>query len=477
MATAELEGPIEGQPFLMAGGFDLAKSGYLGEEYFLSGVAQSYAQQGERGTDGRWSARPDARAQYATRIVVRRPQNPARFNGTVLVEWLNVSGGLDACPDWMFTHRHLMREGAAWVGVSAQKAGIDGGGLVPGMPLKQADAERYGGLVHPGDAFAFDIYSQVAHALRDPDTSFFGAGEVERVIAIGESQSAGFLVTYVNAIDSLAHAYDAFVIHGRPGKAAAIEGAYLRQASDGEGITGAPRHILGGDLVRADLRVPVLVLQSETDVVSLGSGRARQPDGELFRLWEIAGAAHFDTCGLMVSQQDDGSLPIEQLAELLAASASPGGLSANSPINAGPQQHYIAQAALAQIERQLREGIPMPRAPRLETLDEAGSQLARDELGIARGGIRTPWVDVPSAVLSGEGQGGGDFMFLFGTTNELDAATLERLYPGGPDEHRARFEACLDEVLKQEFILSADADEIRALARHGRQPSGFSLPS
>ncbi len=52
------------------------------------------------------------------------------FNGTVVVEWLNVSGGGDGSPDWFFLHRHLMREGVAWVGVSAQKAGIDGGGVL-----------------------------------------------------------------------------------------------------------------------------------------------------------------------------------------------------------------------------------------------------------------------------------------------------------------------------------------------------------
>ena len=44
-----------------------------------------------------------------------------KFNGTVVVEWLNVSGGVDAAPDWTFAHTELIREGYAWVGVSAQK--------------------------------------------------------------------------------------------------------------------------------------------------------------------------------------------------------------------------------------------------------------------------------------------------------------------------------------------------------------------
>ena len=66
---------------------------------------------------------------YRTRAVVRQPLDPRRWNGSAVVEWNNVSGGLDVAPDWDYVHRHLIREGFAWVGVSAQQAGIEGGGL------------------------------------------------------------------------------------------------------------------------------------------------------------------------------------------------------------------------------------------------------------------------------------------------------------------------------------------------------------
>ena len=64
-------------------------------------------------------------------------------------------------------------------------------------------------------------------------------------------------------------------------------------------------------------------------------------------------------------------------------------------------------------------------------------------------------------------------MFLFGKTVALDEATLARLYPGGPDEHLGRFEAATARAVREGFLLEADADEICALARHGRQPSGW----
>jgi hypothetical protein len=169
--------PFLGEPLA----YDLAAAGYSNEEFFLSGNARSYtASPGE--------------ASYRTRAVVRRPLDENRFNGAVVVEWLNVSGGVDAGPDWSFTHRHLMREGAAWVGVSAQRVGIEGGGFAAvSLPLKKVNAERYGTLEHPGDAFSFDIFSQAGRAARRG--ALLGGNTPRQVLAIGESQSAIFLVT------------------------------------------------------------------------------------------------------------------------------------------------------------------------------------------------------------------------------------------------------------------------------------------
>ena len=99
-----------------------------------------------RASGGRTAAgtvRPGDEAHFRTRIVVRRPSDPDRFSGTVVVEWHNVSAGIDAAPDWGFFHRHLAAQGHAWVGVSAQKVGIDGGGFVEGIHLKLLAPERY----------------------------------------------------------------------------------------------------------------------------------------------------------------------------------------------------------------------------------------------------------------------------------------------------------------------------------------------
>jgi hypothetical protein len=60
----------------------------------------------------------------------------------VVVEWLNVSGGVDAAPDWVTQHTELVRDGFAWVGVSAQKAGVEA--------TRGTDPARDASLVHPG---------------------------------------------------------------------------------------------------------------------------------------------------------------------------------------------------------------------------------------------------------------------------------------------------------------------------------------
>ena len=57
------------------------------------------------------SVRPGTTAPYVTRILVRRPAEDADFNGTVVVEWLNVSGGVDANPDYSYLGDEIHRGG------------------------------------------------------------------------------------------------------------------------------------------------------------------------------------------------------------------------------------------------------------------------------------------------------------------------------------------------------------------------------
>ena len=139
-----IEGPITspGSAFIESTSFDLSEVGYTQEEYFISGTATGYTSASPLTPDGKWTATPASTAPYKTRILVYKPTNPRKFNGTVMVEWLNVSGGLDAAPDWVQAHTALIRAGIAWVGVSAQIVGVEGGPALVGvvsLPLKKVN--------------------------------------------------------------------------------------------------------------------------------------------------------------------------------------------------------------------------------------------------------------------------------------------------------------------------------------------------
>jgi len=116
--TTPLKDPAHGYPF-SATSVDLKKAGYVEEEYFIEGKANRYL------TSATANATVvDSNNPYKTRLVVRRPASASKFNGTVIVEWNNVSQGHDNEVDWFQTNDHLIAAGYAWVGVSAQAVGV-----------------------------------------------------------------------------------------------------------------------------------------------------------------------------------------------------------------------------------------------------------------------------------------------------------------------------------------------------------------
>ncbi len=449
--TATLGPALDGTPSLMSVQFDLVTVDYSTSEHVVEGTAMSFVPIGEHGPDGVWPVEPAQSTPFTTRLVIYRPTNPARANGTVIVEWLNVTGGLDVPALWMPTQRHLVREGFTWVGVSAQLVGIEGGGMMPGMGLRQTAPERYDSLSHPGDAYSFDIFTQVARAVLDSVPH-------ERAIACGASQSAMHLTTYVNAIDPLAEVFDAYLLQGRSGSGVPLAGWDLRNF-DANDTESRRSRLRGRDHIRADARVPVLIVQSETDVFgALSYLSARQDDSERFRLWEVAGAAHCDTYFLCAAPFDSGALTPAELADLIDRPES-SGMPVQQPMNAAPAMHFVLQRAFAALDEWIRSGTPPAHANRLAT---DGDSLAVDDAGIGRGGVRTPWVDAPTAVYSGLGQPGA-MNELFGTTRPLpDAARVAR-YPGGRDDFLAQFRAATAAAVDAGFVLAADAAEIEGL--------------
>ncbi len=452
--------PAPGKPFLLLGAYDIRDAGYVIEEFFVAGTATSYAPAGALGPDGHWAVNPSATADYTTRMVALTPGDPARFNGTVLIEWLNVSGGIDAPAVWMMAHREVVRSGYAYVAVSAQRVGVEGGASMLGadMSLKSQDPARYAALHHPGDEFSYDIFSQTGALLQSAGGADVLRGLRPRhLIALGESQSAMFLTSYINAVDPLAETFDGFLVHSRFASGAPLDGtSVFAEAAEPQAVA-----------FRRDLRSPVLTVITETDLFSAareGYYFARQPDHDRLRVWEIPGAAHADNYTILVAPIDSGAAPIADLAAAYAPTNNLMGQQLSYCINFAPQHHYVVQAAVDALNAWVSSGEPAPAAPPIEVRDADLPQPVLDANGLARGGIRTPWVDVPIARTSGFGGTESLMSAIFGSGEPFDAATIGRLYPDGIDEYLERFTAALDATIDTGFILAADRAEILELA-------------
>jgi hypothetical protein len=440
---------------------DLGKYSYVEREYFVEGTANRYTTPAMA-----TGAIVDSGHPFKTRVMVRRPTTAAMFNGTVVVEWINVTPGHDLDIDWLQAHDYWMRSGYAWVGVSAQRVGVEA--------LKVWNAKRYGSLdvtdhgVITNDDLSYDLFAQVAQAVRHPSgTNLLPGLRVERVFATGHSQSAARLATYVNSVHPLAPVFDAVIPHG------------------------------GGGRIRDDLtNVKVFKLLSETDVIN-GQAAFRQPDTATFRSWEVTGDSHVDTqftAGSRKLSQRDGNPQAPALpggaagrggaggrgAATTAAGAStaasaardqgppPGAMGTNtSPCDRAPYSrvpfYQVMDAAFDHLVRWVKDGTLPPSAPPIQT-SAAGppAVIARDARGNGLGGIRLAELAVPTGINTGQNSGPG-FCRLYGSHYDFDAATLASLYPTHAS-YVAAVKKVTEDNLQAGFILKADADATIAAA-------------
>ena len=408
-------------------------AGFNEVELLIAGEATSYMPSIAPTSDGVWVFEENSQEPYKIRAIVRFPPADS-FSGVVVSEWMNVTAGVDNSVDWAFLSEEMGREGHAFVGVSAQLVGIMGrdtgripGGLIDTRGLPTRDPIRYGDLTHPGDAYSFDIFTQASLAARQWLNDFYGM-EAKRLIAMGQSQSAGYLTSYINAVDPIVNVFDGYLIHGR---------------GDGAPSPSMDER-LSAVLIREDVDVPVLIFETETDLNVLQYANARQRDAENIRTWEVAGAAHSDTYSLAYPN----GLPRQ--ASLGAV------IGCENLINDGPQ-HETLQAAFHRLNDWIATGNAPNSSPRIELEDSDELIIARDDMGIAIGGLRTPPVTVPLRILSGDPVATEGFCFLFGDTTELSPETLKNMY-GSLDSYVQQLEEAAAESVSGGWLLQADAD-------------------
>ncbi|EWC60867.1 hypothetical protein UO65_3797 [Actinokineospora spheciospongiae] len=346
---------------------DLAASGYVEQEFHLSGLADGWSAAGARVADD---------VPYTTRVVVRRPARARDFSGTTLVEWQNVTAGYDL--DALWNADSVVRAGHAWVGVSAQRVGAEQ--LRGWSPARYGNLDVTGGGRFPADELSYDIFTQAGRAV-DLGT-VMGGLRTRTLLAIEASQSsARMAILYDRVLPQTSPVFDgyAFVVGAAPTRAGAE---------------------------------PVFQVQSETDVRSA----QRPADTDRFRRWEVAGAAHSGYEGQAyrapISERDLGGAP-EYACD-------------RPPFSRVPM-HHVTAAAYEHLRAWVQRGTPPPTARPLE-FEADGVTKKRDALGLALGGIRLSQVVAPIALNTGDNTGEA-FCRLFGTHEPFDGPTLSRLYP------------------------------------------------
>jgi Alpha/beta hydrolase domain len=432
--------PAHNYPFFSALE-NLNARGYVEQEYFYAGTANRYET-----PEGATGKVVDGNHKYKTRLLVRRPIDAKKFNGTVIVEWDNVTSGHDLDIDWYQIHDYLLRSGYAWVGVSAQRIGVEA--------LKVWNKDRYGTLdvtadgTITNDALSYDIFADVGRSAREPQgADFLGGLKPQRVFATGHSQSAGRLAMYLNSVHPLDPVFDAVIVHG------------------------------GGSKIRTDLKIKVWKLDSETDVI-IGQAAARQPDSNNFRIWEVAGDSHVDT-QFIASRVKLSARDGNPIAPGFTPGRRPGGASAapapqlaaganpcDQPTYSDVPFYQVMAAALDHLVAWVKdEKTPPTAAPIDVTSAGPPAVIARDANGNSSGGgIRLAAIAVPVAMNTGQNTGPG-FCWLYGSHVDFDAAKVSSLYPT-----HAAYVAAVREVTERNFkagyILQPEAEATIRAAEH-----------
>jgi hypothetical protein len=425
--TVPLGDPSRDYPQL-ATQLDLSSYGYIEEEFYLEGTARLYdvPRPAAAAPPASQPAEFVSNHPYKTRMIVRRPISSKDFNGTVIMDWLNVTSQYNLDAMWLTSYAHILREGYAYVGVSVQRVGIHapGSGLREWSPLRYGDLDVTDNGLIDNDGLSFDIWSQAAQAIWSPqDVDPLGGLRPLRIIATGASQSQNFLVYYHNSIHPLHNIFDGFLLY-----------------------------IGTGRLLRTDLDTKVIKLNTENDVIFLGEYFARQLDSSNLRTYEVAGTSHvgFSDPNLRGELLVRDGLPI---ADTTAC--------ARPALSRIPTNH-VANAAFDHLTNWITYGVEPPTAPLLEVVSAPPVTLRRDEYGNALGGIQLSQHAVATATNTGFNSGPG-FCFLFGSHEPFDEDTLRSLYRNH-GQYASRVVRVVNENLADGYIVQHDAIETRKKA-------------
>ena len=435
---------------------ELAAAGYVEEEYIISGFANIYDWDEASTISVRT---PDA--PYATRILVRRPADPDRFSGNVVVETLNNARDYDWAFIWALSYEHFLAQGDVFVAVTHSPDGIHA--------LQEFDPIRYGelSLANPNpnelcgrfeipsyteEGLKWDMISQVSALLRSNSGPLSGF-DMENIYI---SSHSGELTTYANSVHRFSrlengnHAYDGFVIKSEYARADRINRCV--DAPD----EGDPRHII------RNAGVPVIRLTAQGDVLATFSVRREDSDDPVdpYRLWEVAGAPHMDKIyyehmPIQVDQFRAGQQgflfqwPMDYVCEL------------DIELLDFPVMRHAVNAAFAAVDKWARTDTPPPRAVRVGVSNGGTAEAAyiNDDFLNATGGMRSVYLDLPIATYYPHTPGPAVCRHL-GRKAGFSWSRLEALY-GSAVNYAEKLEEALAMMVEAGWLTPGDSLGVR----------------
>jgi hypothetical protein len=363
---------VPGTTPLSATAVDLAAAGYTAREFYAAGLANRYT--GANANTLTTASLLDSGNPYRTRVMVRYPARD-KFNGTLAVEWANVTIGVDFEFATAEASEYLLRKGYAVAIVSAQRDGVE--------RAKTWSPQRYAGLsvdvnrcgvsgtsLCTGDPLSYDIYAQITQALKDNvgrTAAPMPGLHVKDAIAIGQSQSAARLAIYYNTIQPLHNVFDGFAYWDRSGQ------------------------------LRSDLTVPAISVESEGLAGSFGGDQ--WTTSKYTRKWDVAGTTHASLYGAQyieaISQRDQSILQPDGQPKTFFAWINQNNSCAKLPPFTTVDVGLVDDNAIDAVRDWYKKG--RPAAPSVSfQVDPAGFPV-RDADGKVLGGLRLPQFLVPIA--------------------------------------------------------------------------------
>jgi hypothetical protein len=439
---------------------DLEKYDYIEEEFYLQGVAPAITAAGETLLE----------APYTTRLLVRRPADPARFNGTVVIEPFSWFGERGA--GWILTRNYLLRRGYAYVGytLNMNKPAVDPKFISETAAAEAEQIAQYGRIVNLEFMRRFD-YSRYAPlgAYYDPQRFTRGEGpdpfipqsqgiaaQLALLLKTNGPQSplAGFDVQriYVNSWAVTAQVWMDYLDQGRhqqwrmPDARPLIDGYMTGRMAYGE---------VGGEVIRMPSRmpegVPFVTVYSQSELmhdILEGIDLPTDTDSPQVRYYEVTGMPHLRLADLGTEH-----------TERVAADIGKGDDPRCRTLYDEPAE-LVVSALLDGLDKWVRERKPMPKAARVV---REGKSAARDPATHnLQGGVRPPWVQVPSATYLTEQETGCGL--IYDTKVPYSREMLRQRYASFSQYEQA-FEDAKSVSVKQRYLLPEDAPGLRPIAR------------